>query len=802
MKAEPKNLSAIFSSTTSYKIPVYQRPYAWDISGWSSIIDDFVKLHEETRPKVCPDEPEGFKVGRSAPQVRHFVGAIVIYKYSDSDDHFHIVDGQQRLTTMLLMIAGLLDALKTIKSDGSLKDNDDHNLAHDLENRLFKSLEGMLVIKEGAREADASSADSHTLVLLSRDEAIYNKIIELAISRNIKDEKYDTGKDKKIGSHRDKAITGGTREATLIDNCFRYFSEYFYGYVKNGISVAPSNIKFQKMFFESIVRTIEKSFEFAVIKVEQHEKPQEIFESLNARSKPLGAFDLIKNFVLMEISTLPGVSEKDKDKLIGTEYKNKWESFELNEFWSMDQSTNQDSRGNNLVDNKTVFLNYWLDANNHKINAVDDNSILPSKAIGSFGQHESITAMADKNSDVRFNSKDAIFWEYRSYLNSKKVAAEIAKASQVAEGKTETSSYITVFSKQLSRDAKFYYQAIKAIENGLVYSESYDEDEYDVLNDINKTFNVNILLDFIARVIQGYSYRAMWKLVFWIIKERPENSKISRTEFEGYLKTLDIWASRRYVFSKKYPIQDLNVGTNYIVNHMIQRETACNNFAKNSSKDQILAIQPNKVLIAMLLQKTHEGKKYLKIPDDHELISELPLYAVPPGILVKIKYIFTALENAERGFVDFGTRSSLREDIRERIDPNEFNLTTLLPSDRIKKQWRDDLRNAPSLCAGENLSEEEIVEKIKEREKYQKSIGNLTLIHNDNGEKATLPKHKNWSERKEYLSEEANDEKFKVELNSELTNKSEWGVTEIRNNTHRISEKMITLWPYPNINIQ
>lgn len=79
------------SSQKKYVIPVYQRAYSWDKDNWSTLLED---LKEQT-------------TGGN----NYFFGNILMETISE-DKEYEIIDGQQRLTTLTILIRSLLDVLK------------------------------------------------------------------------------------------------------------------------------------------------------------------------------------------------------------------------------------------------------------------------------------------------------------------------------------------------------------------------------------------------------------------------------------------------------------------------------------------------------------------------------------------------------------------------------------------------------------------------------------------------------------------------------------------------------------------
>jgi uncharacterized protein with ParB-like and HNH nuclease domain len=99
MKADEKCIRDIFSNI-KYKIPVYQRPYSWTT-------DEAILLYEDINDAIEQKIEE------------YFIGSIILIKDKDSKDIYEIVDGQQRITTISIMMSAIMKCLK----DNSQKDH-------------------------------------------------------------------------------------------------------------------------------------------------------------------------------------------------------------------------------------------------------------------------------------------------------------------------------------------------------------------------------------------------------------------------------------------------------------------------------------------------------------------------------------------------------------------------------------------------------------------------------------------------------------------------------------------------------
>lgn len=86
-------LAKIFSSDFDYTIPAYQRPYAWTEEETETLFDDLY----------------GFYTEESAEE-NYFLGSIVLIK-DDDKPASEVIDGQQRLTTLTILLAALTSKL-------------------------------------------------------------------------------------------------------------------------------------------------------------------------------------------------------------------------------------------------------------------------------------------------------------------------------------------------------------------------------------------------------------------------------------------------------------------------------------------------------------------------------------------------------------------------------------------------------------------------------------------------------------------------------------------------------------------
>lgn len=87
-ESDTKTVGALFDPKAFYRVPSYQRPYSWDDDQFDDLVND-IKNAERNR--------------------QYFLGTIVLHR--DEDGAMAVVDGQQRLTSVLILFACLRDAI-------------------------------------------------------------------------------------------------------------------------------------------------------------------------------------------------------------------------------------------------------------------------------------------------------------------------------------------------------------------------------------------------------------------------------------------------------------------------------------------------------------------------------------------------------------------------------------------------------------------------------------------------------------------------------------------------------------------
>jgi uncharacterized protein with ParB-like and HNH nuclease domain len=105
MYANQARVQTIIDGVRQYVVPLFQRPYSWRERHWEVLWTDLAELYEDDRPR------------------NHFIGAVVTMSAPSQPDRvskYTLIDGQQRLTTILVLLAAIRDRAR--QAPGTLAD--------------------------------------------------------------------------------------------------------------------------------------------------------------------------------------------------------------------------------------------------------------------------------------------------------------------------------------------------------------------------------------------------------------------------------------------------------------------------------------------------------------------------------------------------------------------------------------------------------------------------------------------------------------------------------------------------------
>jgi len=107
LSVDQKTIEALLSEKkTNFLIPDYQRPYAWDEDQCQTLWDDIFSFSFPNNDFSAFDDSE-----------EYFLGSIVMCKNKDKQSE--VIDGQQRLTTLMLLLRAFYDKFTNMQDENS-----------------------------------------------------------------------------------------------------------------------------------------------------------------------------------------------------------------------------------------------------------------------------------------------------------------------------------------------------------------------------------------------------------------------------------------------------------------------------------------------------------------------------------------------------------------------------------------------------------------------------------------------------------------------------------------------------------
>ena len=258
MKSETITIQNIFQDRRQYCVPFYQRAYVWTLRDqWEQLWDD-IRDKAEVR----------FNKGKVTP---HFLGAVVLDPQPREGligvDVLHIIDGQQRLTTLQFVLGSVL---LTLRRAG------------------LESL--MSVVTACARNGNPDTMRDPAVEVFKvwptfRDQKNFTLALEAQSLEELRN-RFPTnftqmGTLKKVGANHPPAL-----EALW----------FFTGRFESWIAEVPEK-KVERV--ESLIMAILRDLKIVSIMLDTEDDAQIIFETLNGRGAQLHATDLIRNYLFM-----------------------------------------------------------------------------------------------------------------------------------------------------------------------------------------------------------------------------------------------------------------------------------------------------------------------------------------------------------------------------------------------------------------------------------------------------------------------------------------------------------------------
>ena len=120
-----------YSQIEMFIIPEFQRPYSWKRQQCEQLWDDLSTAYEAMRTN-----------NQNTEESAYFLGSIIVYPESNNKHALNIIDGQQRITTLILFIRAIYTSLQNILTHTEFVENTEikpvQSLSSALEHLLWK----------------------------------------------------------------------------------------------------------------------------------------------------------------------------------------------------------------------------------------------------------------------------------------------------------------------------------------------------------------------------------------------------------------------------------------------------------------------------------------------------------------------------------------------------------------------------------------------------------------------------------------------------------------------------------------
>lgn len=241
----------------AFQIPDYQRFYSWEHSHYDDLWNDLLNIVKERNRNhymgtvICKDEQQG----------------IISEEFTENYRLYSIVDGQQRFTTLILLVKAIFDAYNQIEAS-TLPDH-----AHEKYQKLPIEQAEKLFIQDSSLLGDNAGFE------------IQNK---LKLQQN------DNGVFKAILRNEANTVEINTPSARRLVDAYGFFSDQLDQQQQDLTDDA---------FVELLGNLLQSlhSLQFMVYTIESNEEATLIFESINDRGKALSNLDKTKSFLMHKI---------------------------------------------------------------------------------------------------------------------------------------------------------------------------------------------------------------------------------------------------------------------------------------------------------------------------------------------------------------------------------------------------------------------------------------------------------------------------------------------------------------------
>lgn len=249
MEAEARPLKKIMAAEGRYVIPTFQRDYEWTQEGqWELLFEDLDSVASRLGTAREDAEAAGYSNVRAERSVApHFLGAVVCDQLPSPTGGLTlsaVIDGQQRLTTLQLLLRGVLDVLQETGSGRA--------------RQVKRLLENPVDVIDQPHER-------YKLWPRRRDRDVWPVAMD--------DEVPAYGPD---------------------DHLYLQARRFFAESIRNALQDEKGKDR-----TDDFVDALLDLFKLVVIDLDENDDAQVIFEVLNGRQTPLSASDLVKNLLFL-----------------------------------------------------------------------------------------------------------------------------------------------------------------------------------------------------------------------------------------------------------------------------------------------------------------------------------------------------------------------------------------------------------------------------------------------------------------------------------------------------------------------
>lgn len=246
LHAYTRTISDLFSVKRKYVVPRFQRAYSWSKDQVKELWDDIIaNIQVNNENDVSHEE--------------YFIGALVLVG-DDKSNVLQIVDGQQRLTTITILLSVLCERFKELKKD---------NLAE----AIFKNY------------IEGQDDDGKNYFKLDNEtpKPFFQKSIQYI--------------------NKEQSLPQNDEEKTLLSS----YQEFYSFTSRDNLATrfrAGKKVDDEKyeMMLRAVRDQVVKYLKVIFITVAEEEEAYTIFETLNARGMNLSFVDLIKNKLFKELT--------------------------------------------------------------------------------------------------------------------------------------------------------------------------------------------------------------------------------------------------------------------------------------------------------------------------------------------------------------------------------------------------------------------------------------------------------------------------------------------------------------------